>query len=33
MPKHDLIIMRCKLQQLMKEMEDYIAMSDWQRTR
>ena len=31
--KHDLIIMRCKLQQLMKEMEDYIAMSDWQRTR
>ena len=29
----DLIIMRCDLQILMKELEDYFAVSDWQRTR
>ena len=31
--KHDLIIMRCELQRLMSEMEDYFARSDWQRSR
>jgi len=31
--KQDLIIMRCNLQILMKEMEDYFIESDWQRTR
>jgi L-amino acid N-acyltransferase YncA len=31
--KHDLIIMRCKLQHLLSELEDYFALSDWQRTR
>jgi len=31
--KQDLIILRCNLQVLMKEMEDYLAESDWQRTR
>ncbi len=31
--KHDLIIMRCKLQELMAELEHYFAASDWQRTR
>jgi L-amino acid N-acyltransferase YncA len=31
--KHDLIIMRCKLQELMRELKDYFAMSDWQRAR
>ena len=31
--KQDLIIMRCKLQHLMKELEVYFSMSDWQRTR
>jgi ribosomal protein S18 acetylase RimI-like enzyme len=31
--KQDLIVMRCDLQALMKEMEDYIAESDWERTR
>ena len=31
--KHDLIIMRCKLQNLLSELEHYFALSDWQRTR
>ncbi len=31
--KQDLIVMRCDLKALMKEMEDYLAESDWQRTR
>ena len=31
--KHDLIIMRCKLQHLLSELENYFALSDWQRTR
>jgi len=31
--KHDLIIMRCKLQDLLKELENYISLSDWQRAR
>lgn len=31
--KQDLIVMRCELQALMKEMEDYMADSDWERTR
>ena len=31
--KHDLIVMRCKLQHLMSELEHYFAMSDWQRSR
>ena len=31
--KQDLIVMRCDLRTLMKEMEDYIADSDWERTR
>jgi len=31
--KHDLIIMRCKLQVLMNELEEYFTLSDWQRSR
>ncbi|UCH62041.1 MAG: GNAT family N-acetyltransferase [Fidelibacterota bacterium] len=31
--KQDLIVMRCDLKALMKEMEDYVADSDWERTR
>ena len=31
--KQDLIVMRCDLRSLMKEMENYLAESDWQRTR
>ena len=31
--KHDLIIMRCKLQSLLGELEHYFSLSDWQRTR
>jgi ribosomal protein S18 acetylase RimI-like enzyme len=31
--KQDLIVMRCDLQELMKEMEDYMADSDWERSR
>ncbi len=31
--KHDLIIMRCKLQKMMGELEEYFTSSDWQRTR
>lgn len=31
--KHDLVIMRCKLQELMKELEASYAADDWQRTR
>ena len=29
----DLIVMRCNLEALWKEMEDYFAETDWQRTR
>lgn len=31
--KHDLIIMRCKLQSLLGELEHYFSLSDWQRAR
>lgn len=31
--KHDLIIMRCNLEELWKKLDDYIAHSDWIRTR
>jgi len=31
--KHDLVIMRCKLQDLLRELENYTALSDWRRTR
>ena len=31
--KHDLIIMRCELKQLLSELENYFALSDWQRAR
>lgn len=31
--KQDLIVMRCDLKSLWKEMEDYLAETDWQRTR
>jgi len=31
--KHDLIIMRCKLQSLLGELEQYFSLSDWQRAR
>lgn len=31
--KQDLIVMRCDLKALLKEMEDYLADSDWQRAR
>jgi L-amino acid N-acyltransferase YncA len=31
--KHDLIIMRCKLQSLLGELEQYFSLSDWQRVR
>jgi len=31
--KHDLVIMRCRLQKLMHEMEEYFMADDWQRTR
>jgi L-amino acid N-acyltransferase YncA len=31
--KQDLILMRCELQALMKEMEDHMADSDWERSR
>ncbi|MFQ6113003.1 MAG: GNAT family N-acetyltransferase [bacterium] len=31
--KQDLIIMRCDLKSLWREMEDYLAETDWQRTR
>jgi len=31
--QQDLIVMRCKLQTLLQEMEDFLAVSDWQRTR
>jgi L-amino acid N-acyltransferase YncA len=29
----DLILMRCDLESLWQELEDYLAQSDWQRTR
>ena len=31
--KQDLIVMRCDLKSLWREMEDYLAETDWQRTR
>jgi len=31
--KHDLILMRCDLEALWKELEDYITSADWQRVR
>ncbi|MEN8006623.1 MAG: GNAT family protein [Candidatus Krumholzibacteriota bacterium] len=31
--RHDLIIMRCKLQEVLDELENYVARYDWQRTR
>ena len=31
--KQDLIVMRCALEELWKEMENYLADSDWQRAR
>ena len=31
--KHDMIIMRCKLQSLLGELEHYFSLSDWQRAR
>jgi L-amino acid N-acyltransferase YncA len=31
--KQDLIVMRCDLEALWQEMEDYLSDSDWQRTR
>jgi L-amino acid N-acyltransferase YncA len=31
--KQDLIVMRCDLEGLWQEMEEYLSLSDWQRTR
>lgn len=31
--KQDLIVMRCDLEGLWQEMQEYLAISDWQRTR
>lgn len=31
--KQDLILMRCDLEALWREMEDFLASGDWQRTR
>ena len=31
--KHDLILMRCDLEALWRELEDYTAAADWQRGR
>ncbi len=31
--KQDMILMRCDLEALWQEMEDYVAMGDWQRTQ
>lgn len=31
--KHDLILMRCNLEALWQEMEDFLASGDWQRTQ
>jgi len=31
--RQDLIVMRCNLETLWKELEDYFAASDWQRVR
>lgn len=30
---HDLVVMRCDLEELWQELESYMAHSDWQRTR
>ena len=31
--KQDLIVMRCDLEALWREMEDFVALGDWQRTQ
>ncbi len=31
--KQDLILMRCDLEALWREMEDFVASGDWQRTQ
>jgi len=31
--KHDLILMRCDLEAMWRELEDYIVVADWQRVR
>jgi L-amino acid N-acyltransferase YncA len=31
--RHDLIVMRCDLDALWREMEDFLSTGDWQRTR
>ena len=31
--KRDLIIMRCNVEEMLKELEDYLEDSDWQRVR
>jgi L-amino acid N-acyltransferase YncA len=31
--KQDMILMRCDLEALWQEMEDFLASGDWQRTR
>jgi L-amino acid N-acyltransferase YncA len=31
--KQDLIIMRCNLRETLRELEDYLAIEDWQRAR
>jgi len=31
--KHDLILMRCELEALWRELEDFIVAGDWQRVR
>ena len=31
--KHDLVVMRCDMEALWQELEDYLAGMDWQRTR
>ena len=31
--RHDMILMRCDLEALWQEMEDFLASGDWQRTR
>jgi L-amino acid N-acyltransferase YncA len=31
--KHDLVVMRCDMEALWQELEDYVGGMDWQRTR
>lgn len=31
--RHDMIVMRCDIDALWREMEDFLSTSDWQRTR